>query len=234
MSEKGRPIIETAELGYNFTPVELLHCKAIYGAVAWPGKRPGFAVVIGMTPNNEMYLLDEYESGDIGELVKRCGTLNFEFYFNSNSKTRRWFGDYEHAAARKFIQEMNRKTENRDPFSLYGLSILNMKENGLYEYILPKLKGEFLKADKKRLFLKNSKVRDYLSSIGDPQESTMKLGEYPAIEAVAIAAIELQREAERILNRVSNSQHKSSYDNNILTRGLRKPKISPHPIQSTF
>jgi hypothetical protein len=215
MSE--RPTIETAELGHRFDLTELARCIAIYGAVAWPGKRPGFAVIIGMI-YTKMYLLTEYESEDIRELVYKCGELSSDFCFSLDRDTRRWYRNYDNPNATDFVQEMNR--ENKDcPFSFYGSSNLSERDEP-YGYLLPKLKGEYLKPEKKRLFLKGSKVREYLDSIENPNEPPIKLGDYPAIEAVAIAAIELQREADRLDNHAANTPHKSAYNNNVLTRGL--------------
>lgn len=212
MTEETRPTIKTAELGYTFSRNELsLQCVAIFGAVAWPGTNPGFAVVIGMDPYNKMYLLEEYESESIAELVNNCGALDLKFH------SCRWFGDGKHDAAAVFINELNRK--NRKRFSLNGTSILDMSHP--YRLMLDKLKGEYLKTDKKWLVLKEeSRVKNYLSSIEPSKITKMELGEYPAIEAVAIAAIELQDEAERIHRRI-HTKPKSAYNNNTLTRGLK-------------
>ena len=218
MTEGTRPTIETAELGHTFTWTELhRQCVTVYGAVAWPGKRPGFAVIVGMNCYNKMYRLEEYESESIRELVRKCGALNFKFYdLNFQPYSYRWFGNDKNDAACKFIYEMNQK--NRERFSLNGSSILDMSQ--LYQFMLDKL-GEFLKTDEKSLFLKESKVRNYLSSIESSEISDMELGEYPAIDAVAIAAIALQYTADRIRRRCNQGPPKSAYNNNVLTRGLK-------------
>ena len=67
--------IKTAPLNHVFSPKELkLQCKTIFGGVSWPGKRPGFAVIIGMSHNKhldnyDIYLLEEFESvlGPLGD-----------------------------------------------------------------------------------------------------------------------------------------------------------------------
>ena len=111
---------------------------------------------------------------------------------------------------------MNQETKNRERLSLNLSSILDMSQP--YQFMLDKL-GEFLKADEKCLFLKESKVKNYLSSIESSEISDMELGEYPAVESFAIAAIELQRTADRIRKQGANIQARKKP--NILTRGLK-------------
>ena len=223
---EARPTIEAAELGCRFDLTELSRCTAIYGFVAWPGKKnPGFAVVIGMI-YSKMYLLAEYESSDIRDLIYKCGVLSSDFCFNIAPRGRRWYGDYENPNAADFIQEMNQK--NKDcPFTFYGSSDLSERDEP-YSYLLPKLKG-YLETSKKRLFLKESKVREYLMDIErNSQPSALELGDYPAIEAVAIAAIKLQREYDRILNHGGDRMYKSAWGNNTQLLGL--PRCSQRQI----
>ena len=143
--------------------------------------------------------------------------MNFKFYdLDFKPYPYRWFGNNKNDAACKFLYEMNRK--NRERLSLGGSPILDMKN--LYQLMLDKL-GEFLRTDEKWRFLKESKVKNYLSSIESSEISGMELGEYPAIEAVAMAAIELQNTAARIRRLCNQGPPKSPYDNNLLTRGLK-------------
>lgn len=216
MAKESKSIGE-AELGHRFDLNELARFTAIYGVAAWPaGKSLGFAVVVGMIYPT-MYLLAEYEARDIRDLVYKCGALNSDFRFQFLSRDRRWYRSYDNPNAAAFVREMNEK--NRDcPFSFYGSSDLSERDEP-YAYLLPKLRGEYLKPGQKRLLLKDSKVQTCLSGIEDLPESTMKLGEFPAIEAVAIAAIELQREADRLGNRPRSSP-KSAWNDHILTRGM--------------
>ena len=206
MTKEERPTIKTAELGYNFTREELCQqCKAIYGAVAWPGKRPGFAVVIGMGHDKKMYLLEEYESESVLDLVRKCGALNFKY------RPADWYGDRKNTAADRFMEEMNEETKDRDQFSLSWSPMLD-KEGNLCQYMLDKLRGVYLKTDEKRLFLKESRVINYISGIEPSQISAMEPGEYPAIEAVAIAAIELQNDADQKANQWRDAAPDDDYD----------------------
>ena len=222
-----RPTIKNAELGYTFSLNELnCQCLAIHGAVAWPGKQKGFVIVIGMTRDREMYLLEEYESENIPDLVEKCGALNskydvFKTYSNFPCQYR-WFGDYKYVAASKFIDKMNRKSRPDLRFSLTRSLMLDDDES-FYPFIFAKLEGEYLKKDKKRLFLKGGKVQSCIAGFDLPGSEIykMRVGDCPTIEAVAIAAIELQSTADHIHCLCNQGPPKSPYNNNILTRGLR-------------
>jgi len=188
--------IKTAELGHTFTRLELKNeCRAIYGGVAWPGKRPGFAVVLGMGNDKhfdsyDIYLLDEFESIDTRELVRQCGVMDLKFL------PERWIGDDRNDAADKFIWEMNSERCKPDDsqinmrcLSICPTQILEMAFP--YQYILPELK-RLLNKGRRQLFLKSSKVLDSLAAIEPQGLSTLELGEFPSIEALAFAVIDLR------------------------------------------
>jgi hypothetical protein len=188
--------IKTAELGHTFTHLELKkECRAICGGVAWPGKRPGFAVVLGMGNDKhfdsyDIYLLDEFESTDMRELVRQCGVLDLKY------EPDMWIGDNRNDAADKFIWEMSNERGKPDDsqiimrcLSICSTKILEMAFP--YHYILPELK-HMLDIGHRQLFLKDSKTVDSLAAI-EPQEiSTLEIGEFPAIEALAFAAFEIR------------------------------------------
>ena len=189
--------IKTAELGHTFTRLELKkECRAICGGVAWPGKRPGFAVVLGMGNDKhfdsyDIYLLDEFESIDTRELVRQCGVLDLKY------EPDMWIGDNRNDAADKFIWEMNNERGKPDDsqikvrcLSICSTQILDMAFP--YQYILPELK-HMLDIGRRQLFLKSSKTVDSLAAI-EPQEiSAFEIGEFPAVEALAFAAFEIRR-----------------------------------------
>lgn len=189
-------MIRTAELGHTFTRLELKNeCRAICGGVAWPGKHPGFAVVLGMGDDRhfdgyDVYLLDEFESIDTRELVRQCGVLDLKYEPDT------WIGDNRNDAADNFIWEMNSERDNPDDsqidlrsFSVCPTQILEMAYP--YQYILPELK-RMLDKEHRQLFLKDSKTVDSLAAI-EPQElSALELGEFPAVEALAFAALEMR------------------------------------------
>ena len=219
--------IKTSELGHTFNHIELRNqCRVIWGGVSWPGKREGFAVVVAMgyktQPDKyEIYLLDEYESFDMRELIKQCFVLDFKY------SPERWIGDYKNDAAAKFIYESNQNNSNtrENRFSITPTAMLEMEN--LYSYILPQIKGL---SQHSQLFLKDSKIANYLSAIRENEISVFEPGEYPAIEALAFVALEMRRYIE--------SQEKISFEppkekprhiclsgfdgKNRLTRGMRR------------
>ena len=162
---------------------------AIYGGVAWPGKRPGFIVIVGMVfdkhfDNRDVYLLDEFESKDVRELVRQCGILDLKY------QPRKWVGNNLNNAADRFIQEMNSEHEDRRNFYVHLTPIVEM--DGPFSYILPRLK-EFLNKDRKQLFLRNSMTSNYLGSIQEEEIHALEIGDFPAIEALASAVDEIRR-----------------------------------------
>jgi len=166
-----------------------LRYKQIYGGVGIPGKRPGFAVVVGMShemhfDNHDIHLLDEFESADTREIIKQCGVLDYKY------RPAIWVGDSFNDAADRFVKEMNKDFESSQrSFTLNSTQILDMKQP--YSYILPKLKW-LLDKDRRQLFLGQSKVVDYLAIIEPSQIPEMEFGDFPAIEALAFAVIEMR------------------------------------------
>jgi len=187
--------INTAPLGYEFTQKELKQqCRAIYGAVAFPGKREGFAVVIAMDKEKhgdhyDIHLLDEAESFDIRELINFCDGLDRRY------EPKIWMGDFSNDAAYPYIGRLNaeRHKKKKRRFNFYRTSILD-KEH-LYQSILTAIK-ELLDPENRQLFLKDSKVATFLSGIEPGEVVDLQFGDYPAIEALAFAMIEM-RQRER-------------------------------------
>ncbi len=200
------PSIKTSELGYSFSKDELQkQCKAIYGGVAWPGKNPGFVVVVGMGKekhfdSHDICLLDEFESNDIRELVRKCGTFDFKYHPTI------WVGDNRQDAADRFIREMNQDFETKEtstketswfkspapekrPLCLTPTQILEMKQP--YTYMLPELK-RLLDKDRRQLFVKDSASLNYLTAFSPEEIPTLEISDFPAIEALAFAVIEMR------------------------------------------
>ena len=184
--------IRTAPLGQQFPEAELkLHFRAIYGGVAFPGKNPGCAVLIAMDKEKhgdsyDICLLDEIECFDIRELIRLCDALDQRY------EPKLWIGDRCNDAAYHFIRELNeerRKSERVRLFDLYQTPILQMEH--LYPYVLAQIR-RLLDPDHRQLFLKDSKVVNYLSGIEPGQIGDLQVGDYPAIEALALAVLEMR------------------------------------------
>lgn len=185
--------------------------KRIYGAVAFTGKRPGYAVVVGMIheehfDSHDIYLIDEFESADMRELIRQCGVLDYKY------KPEVWIGESRNDAADRFIKEMNKEFKSsRRTFSISLTPILEMKQP--YEFICPQLK-HLLNEKHRQLFLGDSKLVGELSVIDPFQIAELEFGEHPAIEALAFAIIELRNRGPGMTPEESQdiwARHRMSY-----------------------
>ena len=204
--------IKTTKLGHTFTPEQLAeHFKAIYGGIAWPGKRPGFAVVLGMGRDKQcgrynIYQLDEFEATHLLKLIRHCGVLNIQY------RPTRWIGDADNVSADRFIHEMNAESQAypRDPneelrhFHVSSTLIMEDTEHP-YPYWLDTLQN-MLNKDSRQLFLKDSKIVGYLNEIDSGEIADLERGAFPSIEALAMAAIEL-RDYGAIIDRPRPRRH---------------------------
>jgi hypothetical protein len=191
MDVRDETTIETAPLGHTFTDRELeTQCRIIVGGIAWPGKRPGYGVILARDarefwPGGHLILLDEVESWDLGDLIRRCLALGIKH------KPRHWYGDHQNAAAGRFLLN-HRTTGQLKDFHILPSSVLDMPQ--AYPYMLATLKG-LLHEDSRRLFLKGSKILADLGAIVPEDVPFMQIGEYPAIEALSFAVAELADDA---------------------------------------
>lgn len=192
--------LKKAELGYTHEVRWEMNkaCKAIFGGVSWPGKRPGYAVVVAMDLHRrfksyEVCILAEYESPSVRELVRQCDILDYTY------EPQKWIGDWKNDAADKFIRELNsEKTKQVPKFSVNLTPMLEMEN--LYPYMLDELK-RLLDAKRRMLFLKDAKVVNYLSEIEEEDIASLELGEYPAIEATCFAVLTMLIEQKNLIER---------------------------------
>lgn len=196
--------LKQAELGYTHSVRWEMSkcCKAIFGGVSWPGKRPGYAIVVAMDLHRrfdsyEVCVLAEYESPSVRELARQCDILDYTY------EPKKWIGDWKNDAADKFIRELNsEKTKQEHKFSVNLTPMLEMEN--LYPYMLDELK-RLLDPNRRMLFLKDSKVKSYLGEIGEPGKtddlSVFSLGEYPAIEATCFAVLSMLIEQKNLIKR---------------------------------
>ena len=66
-----------------------------------------------------------------------------------------------------------------------------MDMENVFEYCLPVLK-EMLQKDKRRLFLPEGKLRNYLAQVEAADLTIIRPGDFPAIEAVMYGVLELE------------------------------------------
>jgi len=190
-----RPTLASTPIGHPWTPGEIAErCQAVYGGVAWPGQRPGCAVVLALGreahfESFHVYALDEFESADFRELVYQCGALDLRW------RPGRWLGRRNDAADR-LIYEMNQQNrDGRRRFYLSSSALCEMQQP--YQYFLPELRC-LLDPQRRQLFLKDSRLDEHLKSVKPDEDlARLEFGEYPAIEALALAAIELRDHGAR-------------------------------------
>jgi hypothetical protein len=192
--------LKKAELGYTHEVRWEMNkcCKAIFGGVSWPGKRPGYAVVVAMDKHRrfdsyEVCVLAEYESPSVRDLVRQADILDYTY------EPKKWIGDWKNDAADKFIRELNsEKTKQVPKFSVNLTPMLEMEN--LYPYMLDELK-RLLDEKRRMLYLKDAKVVNYLSEIEEEDIASLGLGEYPAIEATCFAVLSMLIEQKNLIKR---------------------------------
>ncbi len=178
--------LKKAKLGQSFELEDLKNCcMRTCGGIAFPNKRPGFVVVVGMRYDNTLCLFDECESYDTREIVQQSGLLDSKYEPDI------WVGDTENACAAEFINEMN-KEEGRAGrrFDLSGIDVSLRDMETLYPYILGKLK-ELRDPKCRRLELKDSNILSYMGSIEQSEVASLERGDYPALEVLIYAVFEL-------------------------------------------
>ena len=182
--------LKKAELGYRHESRWELNkcCRGIYGGVSWPGKRPGFAVVVGMDPHKhfdsyDICLIAEYESPSIRKVVRQCGVMDYTY------EPDRWIGDWKNDSADNFIRELNSEQAHKSQKLSFSLTPM-LEMEPLYPYMLDELK-RLLDPKRRMLFLKGSKIINYLGEIEADDISTLVLGDYPAIEAICFAVFSM-------------------------------------------
>jgi len=203
------------------------YCKTVYGGVAWPGKRQGFAVVLAMSHDRhfesyDTYLIEEFESWDTRELVRRCAELGYRY------STKLWIGDTSNDAADHFMHELNEELRlpqksnmHRPSFSITPAMMFRMEN--IYAYILPQIK-RLLNEDSRQLFLRDSKIVNYLREIEPGTIAELDKGEYPAIEALAGVVIEARR-LEEINDRIPHCVEREEY--NVFDHALGRGEWDP-------
>jgi len=200
-----------------------------YGGVAFPGKLPGFAVVVGMeqeklsipSEHRHVYVLDEFESEDLRHLLRQCRALGFKH------GPERWIGNSRHDAAQRFICEMNAESKDsaqpyakyKQKFNLTATCILDMEHP--FPYILPELK-RMLGPNEKQLFFGQSKIAEYLTAIQAEEIPDLEFGEFPAIEALGFAVIEMIRAAKYESDRLARPRHRPAYGRRHVFDNLKR------------
>ena len=193
------------------------HFAAVEGGLAFPGKRPGFAVVAGLRPfkeqgHYEIHVLDEVESPDLGELLRACHGLIAKYHIRMMERELFcWHGDTRNTAALTLIHTINgnRPRETRLQIT-WAYPVLNVGQP--YAFMLTRLK-EYLTADRKQLYLRGSRTQHTLTEVPPDELAELALGDFPPVEALSFAVMGLRNRADRIMQeRVSRQQPPETYD----------------------
>ena len=161
----------------EFIPNEFNH---LCGAVAWPGKRPGFVIIVGAARDGNLYVVTEYESLDMRELALHCMVLDQSF------PPGKWVGDSERSEVVQLLSELNR--DGGKSFQINPLWPWLLESTSPYQAMLPKIRM-LGKPDRQKLVLRGSTVENSLNEINDDEIFEMKFGDFPSIEALAFAVM---------------------------------------------
>lgn len=212
--------LRTSPVGTDFAYVDLIsQTSAVWGGIAWPGDdREGCAIVVAAgtfqhREGYELYVLDEFKSFDVREIVRQCVSMDDRYWVSwkrpdqSYEPSGRWIGDETHDAAGEFLREANDEFRSAARLSrgltpprrlrLTHTALLEKKQ--VYHYILPRLKS-WLQKDRQILYLKDSQLGLHLGafdSIDQSDTAGLKLGHDPAIEALGFVTCELQQYLKR-------------------------------------
>jgi hypothetical protein len=162
----------------------------VQGGVAYPGRRPGHAIIAGLCPPKtrddlEIHVLAETESPDLGELLRACRGLAKQYRMAGTLRNEPflWTGDGKHVGAQQIIWRLNEETEGeRDQLTVQTTTLIDGPSP--YLSMLATL-SEYTEPDHKRLYLHNSKAAFAMNDIPPDEVADARLGDYPAIEALA-------------------------------------------------
>lgn len=193
-----REELRTLPLDHAWTPEVLReNFAAVMGGVAYPGKRPGHAVVAGLChprakDDIEIHVLAETESPDLGDLLRTCRALGQKFrpagmrphdFFH-------WIGDGRHVGAGEIIWRLNQEPGNEyNQLSIEPTTLLDDPTPYLTMFALL---SDLTKPETKRLYLHGSKVEPAMHEIPPGEVAETKLGTAPGIEALAFVVAGLR------------------------------------------
>lgn len=181
--------IYEAPIGHPFTHTELeAQTLAVFGGVAWPAKRAGYACILAVVGDKKQHLytlilLDEAQSPNLREMVRHCYSLDERY------RPLSWSGDDQNRAAEEIICDICYARPPvaegvRPSFSgPYRSSLLEIEYP--YAYIMPLIDG-MARPESKSLYFRGS-IWPTLDQPAPSEWGLHRIGEYPAIEALGFA-----------------------------------------------
>lgn len=183
---------------------------AVMGGVAYPGRRPGFAVVAGLCHPKaegdcEIHVLAETESLDLGELLRACHALGAKWRLpdtrlpaTRRPESFRWIGNGKHVGAQEIIWRLNREPGNE--YNRLDVEYTTILDDPTPYLTMFSLLSDLTHPDRKRLYLHGSKAAHAMNEVPRDEVAETKLGEYPSIEAMAFVVVGLREQAEHIIH----------------------------------
>ncbi len=223
--------IKDYKIGRVWSRDELQQCfVAVLGGVALPDKQPGFAVVAGLRPvrergeNYRIHILAEFESYDSRELLRRCAGFSESYNIRSReNESFQWVGDGKNTALQAIVNEIHEDRrssrsgsadESRDRLLIVNTAIL--LDATAYQFMVPTLKS-YRDPKREQVTLHGSTLEERLHQIGEAEDLTeLRLGAYPAIEALAFVVQELRHKADVILGELEHPSGNYERDWNAL------------------
>lgn len=194
------------------------HFAVIYGGVAYPGRRPGHAVVAGLLPPEakddfEVHVLSETENEDLGALLRECRGLASRYRLPGMwvKEPFRWIGDGKHAGANRLMWKLNDEAQSgrgRDQITVESTAIIDTPQP--YLSMLTLLR-EHTEGARKTLYLHGSRVVHAMTEIPRDEVADTKLGEYPSIEAMAFVVDALRTWLDIHVNRPPATRNSDPY-----------------------
>ncbi|MFC1888953.1 hypothetical protein ACFL4G_04270 [Thermodesulfobacteriota bacterium] len=178
--------------------------RRIIGGLAWPGVKPGFAVVVGEDLEEDtelkvhhMRVLAEAEEFDIGDLFSRCLTLRGEW------KVGRWYGDPYNRPLMEIFRQLNKPLFERKEPRLYPVQAPHVDDPKSFEFCIQMIK-KHLHPSRKALHFGESRIKSYLAEFPMEEFTSAGASDYPAIAALgyAVSALSIYPPRQEILARL--------------------------------
>lgn len=155
--------------------------QRIWGGVVWPGKNPGFAVVVAeevsMDPAPKLFTLAEVEEEIMEKLIIRCIEMTSEFQVSD------WHGRISDKESMFYLSDFNSKAidHHRKTFDVMDAPY---SKSGLIQYHINILLEKLKPNNTKLFFHKESRLDSFLQDLPASKISTAKDIDYPAIAAL--------------------------------------------------
>lgn len=216
-----REELRTLGMDHPWTPKGLHeHFAVIFGGLAYPGRRPGHAVVVGLLyaqakEDFEAHVLGETESEDLGVLLRACRGLASRYRMPGMwvKEPFRWIGNGKHAGANRIMWKLNDEVQGghgRDRITVESATILDTPQP--YLSLLAILR-DHTQGARKTLYLHGSRVAHAMTEIRSDEVADTLLGEYPAIEALGFALDALRSWFDTYVNRPPIPRNGGAYRN---------------------